>query len=189
MAETDPPVSLKLVGTIHGRFSDQPTDDLTNPDTTSVWLRNNGFPTVLHLTDEEVADLRALRQAIFDIFTAQTTGAAQHPAAVAELNRALGHGAVALASVDPQAPDRLIAVDAAADRADAVLYRIAADALALTTGPHAHRVRQCTAHTCGTFFVDTSRAGNRKWCSAATCGNRARVAAHRTRARDEVSDT
>jgi predicted RNA-binding Zn ribbon-like protein len=65
---------------------------------------------------------------------------------------------------------------------DAILHRIAADAVSVTTGAPAARLRQCAAHTCGTFFLDTSRAGNRKWCSSASCGNRVRVAAHRNRA-------
>ena len=62
------------------------------------------------------------------------------------------------------------------------LALIARDLVDLVGGPHRVRLHQCEADVCGTFFVDTSRAGSRRWCSSATCGNRARVAAHRGRA-------
>lgn len=37
------------------------------------------------------------------------------------------------------------------------------------------RVRKCAAADCGTFFIDLSKAGRRKWCSMANCGNRNKV--------------
>ncbi len=43
------------------------------------------------------------------------------------------------------------------------------------------RIRQCEAPECSLFFLDTSRAGARRWCSMAVCGNRAKQAAHRDR--------
>ncbi|MDF0529332.1 CGNR zinc finger domain-containing protein [Tsukamurella sp. 8F] len=182
MREMRPPVSLELVGTVHGRFSEHPSDDLTNPETAAGWLRSNGFPTAKPFGEEDLADLRALRQAIFSVLAAQTEGRAQDPAAVSELNRALQRGHItSLAAVDPRSQHRLTVVEVGADGPEAIAHRIAADALALITGPLAERVRQCSAHTCGSFFLDTSRAGNRKWCSSTACGNRARVAAHRSR--------
>lgn len=34
---------------------------------------------------------------------------------------------------------------------------------------------------CGVPFVDTTKNGSKKWCSPTTCGNRAKVRAHRDR--------
>lgn len=67
-----------------------------------------------------------------------------------------------------------------------------ADELALLTGTAllatlrtlgADRFRHCAAPTCDGMFVDTSRAGRRRYCVPEVCGNRVNVAAHRARRR------
>jgi predicted RNA-binding Zn ribbon-like protein len=47
------------------------------------------------------------------------------------------------------------------------------------------RFRHCAAPTCDGMFVDTSRAGRRRYCVPEVCGNRVNVAAHRARRRAE----
>ena len=47
------------------------------------------------------------------------------------------------------------------------------------------RIRQCHADDCRWWFEDTSKNGRRKWCSMARCGNRAKVAAHYKRHRED----
>ncbi|MEZ7209088.1 CGNR zinc finger domain-containing protein [Pantoea ananatis] len=42
-------------------------------------------------------------------------------------------------------------------------------------------VRQCEAHDCILLFHDLSKSHRRRWCSMATCGNRMKVAAFRSR--------
>jgi predicted RNA-binding Zn ribbon-like protein len=44
-------------------------------------------------------------------------------------------------------------------------------------------VRKCEGPTCTLWFLDVSKAHARRWCSMAVCGNRAKAAAHRARAR------
>ena len=46
------------------------------------------------------------------------------------------------------------------------------------------RLRVCANDGCRWLFVDRSPAGRRRWCDMRTCGNRAKVARHRARARD-----
>jgi predicted RNA-binding Zn ribbon-like protein len=43
------------------------------------------------------------------------------------------------------------------------------------------RIRRCASGTCTRWFHDTSKGGRRRWCSMATCGNRAKAASHRRR--------
>jgi predicted RNA-binding Zn ribbon-like protein len=63
------------------------------------------------------------------------------------------------------------------------LSTIARDAVRLF-GPNAGgRIRQCAAEDCSMIYLDSSRGGNRRWCSMQRCGNRAKVRAHRARAR------
>ncbi|GAB2645991.1 CGNR zinc finger domain-containing protein [Kribbella swartbergensis] len=51
----------------------------------------------------------------------------------------------------------------------------------LLTGPSRAHVRVCPGESCGWLFLDPR--GRRRWCSMATCGNRAKVRAHAARAR------
>jgi predicted RNA-binding Zn ribbon-like protein len=44
-------------------------------------------------------------------------------------------------------------------------------------------VKACEGHACTLMFVDHTRGRRRRWCSMAMCGNRAKQAAHRHRAR------
>jgi predicted RNA-binding Zn ribbon-like protein len=34
------------------------------------------------------------------------------------------------------------------------------------------RIRKCGASDCGVYFIDTSKAHRRQWCSMQNCGNR-----------------
>ncbi|HEX9767154.1 MAG TPA: CGNR zinc finger domain-containing protein, partial [Nitriliruptorales bacterium] len=45
------------------------------------------------------------------------------------------------------------------------------------------RIKVCASETCQWLFNDVSRTGRRRWCDMATCGNRAKAARHRARAR------
>ncbi|MFI6031464.1 CGNR zinc finger domain-containing protein [Amycolatopsis magusensis] len=45
------------------------------------------------------------------------------------------------------------------------------------------RFRACAADTCRGVFVDSSRAGRRRYCMPDICGNRTNVARHRSRHR------
>src|SRR5688572_28654669 len=51
------------------------------------------------------------------------------------------------------------------------------------TGGHPERIRICDNDRCRWVFYDTSRTGRRRWCSMATCGNQAKAARHRARAK------
>jgi predicted RNA-binding Zn ribbon-like protein len=62
------------------------------------------------------------------------------------------------------------------------LLRPLAEAIAdfLLTG-NFDLVRKCEASDCVLIFLDTTKSHRRLWCSAAQCGNRAKVAAFRAR--------
>jgi predicted RNA-binding Zn ribbon-like protein len=49
-------------------------------------------------------------------------------------------------------------------------------------------VRKCESRTCTLWFMDVSKGHARRWCSMAMCGNRAKAAAHRARARRGSGD-
>ena len=51
----------------------------------------------------------------------------------------------------------------------------------LLVAPEASRVRLCEGDDCGWLFIDASRAGSRRWCTMADCGNLMKVRRHRSR--------
>lgn len=55
------------------------------------------------------------------------------------------------------------------------LWELAAAIDRLITSSELKSVRKCAAVDCGTYFLDTSRARQRRWCSMANCGNRNKV--------------
>jgi predicted RNA-binding Zn ribbon-like protein len=65
--------------------------------------------------------------------------------------------------------------EALAGLADALVTKLASDA--------AERFRVCANDACRWAFYDESRAGRRRWCDMTTCGNRAKAARHRDRAK------
>ncbi len=46
------------------------------------------------------------------------------------------------------------------------------------------RIRRCAHPDCVLHFYDTSAKGDRRWCSMASCGNRAKAARHYQRAKE-----
>ena len=62
-----------------------------------------------------------------------------------------------------------------------VLYALALEAADLLLSPDRDRIHVCAGEGCGWLFVDRSKAGRRRWCNMAACGNRAKVRDYRER--------
>ncbi|GLZ78624.1 hypothetical protein Afil01_34310 [Actinorhabdospora filicis] len=62
-------------------------------------------------------------------------------------------------------------------------HTLALEFARLLTSEAVARFHRCEDRHCGWVFLDTSRQRNRRWCSAADCGNRNRVRAHYRRSR------
>ncbi|MEU0103680.1 ABATE domain-containing protein [Streptomyces sp. NPDC006267] len=136
----------------------------------------SGPAPALVVSAAEVADARALRDALWRLAEAHVQGTPPLPDDLATLNDAAAH------------PPLTARLTAGGDRAWAsggtgagLLSTVARDAIDLFTGAYAHRIRTCGAHDCRLLFVDTSRPGRRRWCSMERCGNRHKVRAHRAR--------
>jgi predicted RNA-binding Zn ribbon-like protein len=71
------------------------------------------------------------------------------------------------------------------DPIDDALARLAEPLVIELTAGHPERIRMCASDTCQWVFYDASRTGRRRWCDMATCGNRAKAARYRARARAE----
>lgn len=73
-----------------------------------------------------------------------------------------------------------VATTNSADVLRLVLARVVLDATELDRS----RIHRCDADRCVLLFFDTSRNRLRRWCDMATCGNRAKAAAHYRRSRE-----
>ena len=70
------------------------------------------------------------------------------------------------------------------DPLDDALAAVAEPLVALVAAGETDRLRICANDGCRWVFHDTSPTGRRRWCSMASCGNRAKAARHRARKRD-----
>jgi predicted RNA-binding Zn ribbon-like protein len=66
---------------------------------------------------------------------------------------------------------------------ESLLIPIAKAMAELVCSEYFSNIKACQGHTCTLFFLDKTRARARRWCSMAICGNRAKQAAHRKRAK------
>ena len=129
--------------------------------------------------DAALARIRSVRGALREVSDAVVHGRPADPAALAEVNRAL------------QARERIELVAATdgvsvghshvGDPIDDALARLAEPLVDEIQAGNADRIRICDNDTCRWIFYDESRAGRRRWCDMASCGNRAKAARHRAR--------
>jgi predicted RNA-binding Zn ribbon-like protein len=74
------------------------------------------------------------------------------------------------------------------ETASALIGLIAGQLATLLTTERAELVKSCAGPSCTLWFVDRTKAHRRMFCSAAACGNRARVAAFRDRQRSRTEE-
>jgi predicted RNA-binding Zn ribbon-like protein len=175
---------LDFANTRYWRGSPEPTEDLQSPADLLGWFERAQVldPASLCRLQADWAatpaaaktgfnQALALREAIFAVFAAMA-GAAQPPAEpLATLNAAL-----------TTAPERHRLRHAP----EGWRWEIPAAPLApvlwsagdLLTGARLGRVRQCANPRCLWLFLDDSKGANRRWCSMASCGNRAKAHRH-----------
>jgi predicted RNA-binding Zn ribbon-like protein len=150
------------------------------PDATPILALGRTAPA----RDAALQRIIGTRTALRDVAHAVAHEVAPPAEAIAEVNRALG------------ARERIQLVAAAdgvrlghshvGDPIDDALARIAEPIVREIGDGHDDRIRICANDTCRWIFFDESRAGRRRWCDMATCGNRAKARRHRERVREST---
>ncbi|MEU6219857.1 CGNR zinc finger domain-containing protein [Streptomyces sp. NPDC047022] len=168
---TGEPLALDLLNT---RWTQEGAlqDLLTDTDGLEVWLTSGGL-------DGFTADDTTLRHTLTarDALRAAVDGPpAQGAAAVDAM---LGHGRIR-PTLTPEGPGERVEFD---DPSWGPAWLAARNYLELLTTA-ADRIRGCAHETCVLHFFDTSRNGTRRWCSMASCGNRAKASRHYARTRE-----
>lgn len=157
-------------------------------------------------------EARVLRQALRSLFAAVASRSALSPTSAFVVDRAL-RAASASFSLAPLTvsgpappPEEAVATAAARRGSDetpasrpelvrsfdgpgplAALTPIALSAVEVAANADPDRLRACDAPGCGRWFVDTSRGGQRRWCSMKRCGNRMKAARYRARQADDAT--
>jgi len=143
------------------------------------------LPRMLHApdlqisaTDADVEALRELRTAVAHLAYAAADGRSPADSGLAAhvdvINR-FAAGAPLVTALDGEATTFV------SPTAPQALTTLARDAVDLFGSPLRQRIRACAAPDCGLLLLDTSRPGNRRWCSMQRCGTLAKVRSHRAR--------
>lgn len=150
---------------------------LGSPDDLGAWLAARFEGIDAHVDDRALADALLLRSAIGAVARAVGRGAQPDADAIDTVN---------LFAATPDIPPSLEGgrrrAGASRVQARQALSTLARDAVRIL-GRHPERIRECSAEDCGIVYYDESRSASRRWCSMQRCGNRAKVRAHRARAR------
>ncbi|WBY07047.1 ABATE domain-containing protein [Sphingomonas sp. 7/4-4] len=168
--------ALDLVATLAARLKPAPRDLFATPGDVERWLRAAGFDSGAPATEADLLTARRLREAIHDLAVARIAGKPDPAEARADLN-AVAAGLAAAPQLDPAG------TLAWHGNAAGLLGEVAREAVLLFGGTQARHIRQCEAEGCAILFLDTSRSHDRRWCSMAACGNKAKVAEFRRRKR------
>jgi len=108
------------------------------------------------------------------------------PDRVTEINHILRHG-LHYHQLRPRPGGSRYAVAQVGDRLDQARATIASSFAHFLADDAPERLRICANKGCRYVFIDRSPTGRRRWCDMRTCGNQAKVAAHRARARAQAS--
>jgi predicted RNA-binding Zn ribbon-like protein len=133
---------------------------------------------------ELAATLKA-RELLYDLFLCRVRGRRAPDADRARLSR-LASEAFQAASLGEEADGRL-GWRWDPSRLASVRHVAIATAVELLSQSPTARLRQCPGDHCGWFFLDTTKRGNRRWCSMSECGQEAKTLRRRQRSTAHVS--
>ena len=164
-------VALDFCNTIYRRFPELGAELLDSPPTFHRWLHRTGLvaDSTGEIDDAALDAALNLRSSLWQAFDAHTKGRTVGPSTLAHVLEHALQGSLHV-SVDERG-----AIAAAGPQGAVAALALAA--LQLLLHPPTPAVRTCDG--CGWFFIDTSRARRRRWCSMKTCGNDHKVARYR----------
>jgi predicted RNA-binding Zn ribbon-like protein len=161
--------------------ADPAWERLHEPSHWAAWLEERFDDVDATVGAGDLRDALELRAAIARAVTGMSRGEHPGPADVDVIN---------LFAATPDIPPALTGGTRQAGRLRArpgqALSELAREAVVLISDEQHDRIRECAARDCAIVFYDESRSNNRRWCSMQHCGNRAKVRAHRAKAREDA---
>lgn len=125
---------------------------------------------------------RALREALHEVLSA-IAGDYAPPATALRHLEGRWTEAMAHAGAEVSGGRVRLALDVETSRLDYLNHELAFRSLDLLEDLPAGRMRVCAGSACGWVFIDRSKAGRRRWCDMATCGNAEKSRRHYRRTR------
>ena len=172
-----------------------PTDHVAEPAALLAWLRENGLISErgragesarLHRDPREgerrMERFRYLRNLVHAIADRVNDGHPPTRDQVRDLNHILRHG-LHYHQLVSEADGARYSVSQVGDHLDQARATIASSLANFLAQDDPHRLHTCANEGCREIFIDRSPTGRRRWCDMRVCGNRAKVARHRSRAR------
>jgi len=136
-------------------------------------------PAMVRVGASDLRLVRSLREAIWISAINAAGGGRPEPSDLATINAVAANTSV-VPQLDPISRE-VVWRDPVTARQ--LIAEIARDAVVTFAEPTIKRVRQCAAPNCYLVYLDTSRPGQRRWCSMQRCGNRKKVTDYRLRQR------
>ena len=168
---------LDFLATRLGRYRAEQVEMLAGPQQLRAWLRQHGMEPSGAPTGDDVAAAHELRESLHRLAVAAVDRQPPRSADIHALRKALAVDA----PLGVRQSGSGLALIRPASTAEA-MARLARQAAEHLTGPTRDRLRACGDELCSGIYLDHS--GRRRWCSDERCGVRARVRAHRARARE-----
>ena len=172
-----------------------PTDHVAEPAALLAWLRENGLISERGRASESarlrrdpregerrLERFRYLRNLVHAIADRVNDGHAPTRDQVRDLNHILRHG-LHYHQLVSEADGARYSVSQVGDHLDQARATIASSLANFLAQDDPHRLHTCANEGCREIFIDRSPTGRRRWCDMRVCGNRAKVARHRSRAR------
>lgn len=165
-----------------------PVDHLETPGQAVHWLAERGLihSEGIEARDRELDRVRAVRAALREVADAVVEERPPATTALDVVNEAIRSRAVTELVAGPDGIG--IGHRHVGDPIDDALARLADPLIHELAAGHPDRIRICGNDECRWVFYDESRAGRRRWCDMASCGNRAKAARHRARQRAARGD-
>ncbi|NUT18574.1 MAG: CGNR zinc finger domain-containing protein [Hamadaea sp.] len=126
-----------------------------------------------------LADAKVLREALWELLTALSEEDTPPPGALVRLTESWRAAAAAVVLTDLDGRLEATVTPETSGLAYPEHY-VALRAVRLLENLPSPRLRVCGGIHCGWLFLDTSKAGRRRWCDMATCGNAAKTRRHRS---------
>ena len=170
-------IALDLTATLTGRREGTAKEWLGNTKDLARWLKAAGMETS-DVSSENLKTARDLREIVHRMASARIGGGTYDDGDRDRLNSLAREGAAPELTSGGEARWR--------GGPRSLLSSIAAEAIWVLGNERAGRLRQCEGEDCAILFYDTSRAGERRWCSMTACGNKAKAAGFRQRKMTDV---
>ena len=185
--QADIGTSLDFVNTFgltHGRQF----DDFSTTRQAIDWLheRTGLNPALVADSAALLSRITRARAAFRELWDATAEERPVDEAAIREVNRVLRHRSVLeleVASDDTAGHGLRLASRFTGDEVDCALAELADPLVRAVGSAESAKARICANDTCRWVFYDSSRTHQRRWCEMSSCGNRAKAARHRARAK------